>query len=210
MTTARNIRNHATVVGVFNDVRMAQAAVEELRRVGFREDQIGVVSRDHRIEGGTTATEETAGSHWEEGAAVGIAAGAGIGALWAVGMATIALPPILPAVLVSSWLASVLASAASRRRHRRPRRRPDRPGHPGGRGDLLRRRIPFRPHPCHRAGPRSLRRSPRNPAATAPTTTPTAKWTASPGFRRSVNVPVASKDVVEARRVSQAPDVRTK
>lgn len=115
MTTANNVRNHATVVGVFNDVRMAQAAVQELRRVGFREDQIGVVSRDHRADSGevATTTTEGAGSHWEEGAAVGAAAGAGIGALWAVGMATIALPPILPAVLVSSWLVSVLASAAS-------------------------------------------------------------------------------------------------
>ena len=106
-------RNHATAVGVFDDSRMAQAAVEELRRVGFREDQIGVVARDVSTgESGATVTEGT-GSHWEEGAAIGAAAGAGIGALWAVGMATIALPPILPAVMVSSWLVSILASAAS-------------------------------------------------------------------------------------------------
>lgn len=113
MATANNTRNHATVVGVFNDARMAQGAVEELRRVGFREDQIGVVSRDQAAAESGTAVREESGSHWEEGAAVGAAAGAGIGALWAVGMATIALPPILPAVLVSSWLVSVLASAAS-------------------------------------------------------------------------------------------------
>ena len=113
MATAKNVRNHATVVGVFSDPRMAQAAVEELRRVGFREDQIGVVARDHRAGEVTPTGKEATGSHWEEGAAVGAAAGAGIGALWAVGMATIALPPILPAVLVSSWLVSVLASAAS-------------------------------------------------------------------------------------------------
>ncbi len=101
------------MVGVFDDTRMAQAAVEELRRVGFREDQIGVVTRDAAAgEHGATIKEGT-GSHWEEGAAIGAAAGAGIGALWAVGMATIALPPILPAVLVSSWLVSILASAAS-------------------------------------------------------------------------------------------------
>ena len=112
MTTAKNTMTHATVVGVFNDPRMAQAAVEELRRVGFREDQIGVMARGASAFGDVAAAEET-GSHWEEGAAVGAAAGAGIGALWAVGMATIALPPILPAVLVSSWLVSVLASAAS-------------------------------------------------------------------------------------------------
>jgi len=105
-------RDHTTVVGVFDDTRMAQAAVEELRRVGFREDQIGVVARGAEGETGATVTEGT-GSHWEEGAAIGAATGAGIGALWAIGMATIALPPILPAVLVSSWLVSVLASAAS-------------------------------------------------------------------------------------------------
>ena len=108
MTTST--RTHNTVVGVFDDARMAQAAVEELRRVGFREDQIGVVTRG--VETGATVKEGT-GSHWEEGAVIGAAAGAGIGALWAVGMATIALPPILPAVMVSSWLVSILASAAS-------------------------------------------------------------------------------------------------
>ncbi len=112
MATAKNVTSHATVVGVFGDIRMAQAAVEELRRVGFREDQIGVISRGAHGETTNTATAAT-GSHWEEGAAVGVATGAGIGALWAVGMATIALPPILPAVLVSSWLVSVLASAVS-------------------------------------------------------------------------------------------------
>ena len=104
-------RNHATVVGVFRDGRMAQAAVHELRRVGFHEDQIGVVTRSEAGEHGVKVRET--GSHWEEGAAVGAAAGAGIGALWAVGMATIALPAILPPVLVSSWLVAVLASAAS-------------------------------------------------------------------------------------------------
>jgi heat induced stress protein YflT/uncharacterized protein DUF2382 len=109
---ATTTRTHNTVVGVFNDARMAQAAVEELRRVGFREDQIGVVTRGEQGETRATVTEGT-GSHWEEGAAIGAAAGAGIGALWAVGMATIALPPILPAVMVSSWLVSILASAAS-------------------------------------------------------------------------------------------------
>jgi len=108
---ATTSRNHATVVGVFRDVRMAQAAVHELRQAGFREDQIGIVTHG---EGQHAATvHEGTGSHWEEGAAVGAAAGAGIGALWAVGMATIALPPLLPAVLVSSWLVSILASAVS-------------------------------------------------------------------------------------------------
>jgi hypothetical protein len=109
MTTITRTKN--TAVGVFDDARMAQAAVEELRGVGFREDQIGVVTR-HGVEHDGVVTEGTA-PRWEEGAVIGAAAGAGIGALWAVGMATIALPPLLPPILVSSWLISVLASAAS-------------------------------------------------------------------------------------------------
>ena len=76
---AQTTPNHNTVVGVFDDARMAQGAVEELRRVGFRDDQIGVVTRAVRGENGATITEGT-GSHWEEGAAIGAAAGAGAGA----------------------------------------------------------------------------------------------------------------------------------
>jgi hypothetical protein len=34
------------LVGLFDDARMADAAVQELRRAGFADDQIGVVSRD--------------------------------------------------------------------------------------------------------------------------------------------------------------------
>jgi uncharacterized protein (TIGR02271 family) len=100
----------STVVGVFSDRRRAQQAVEELRRVGFREDQIGVVAR----EGGTTvegiATTEQ-GSKWEEGAATGAIAGAGVGGLWALGIAAGLLPAIGP-VIAGGLLASVLASAA--------------------------------------------------------------------------------------------------
>jgi hypothetical protein len=103
---------HATVVGVFHDREAARKAVEELRRAGFREDQIGVVSRDVAA---TTMTGEAYGSGtssaWEEGAATGAAAGAGVGALWALGIAAGVLPPLGP-VIAGGLLASVLASAA--------------------------------------------------------------------------------------------------
>jgi hypothetical protein len=36
--------DHAVVVGVFHDRQAARKAVEELRRVGFAEDQIGVAA----------------------------------------------------------------------------------------------------------------------------------------------------------------------
>jgi len=98
-----------TVVGVFEDRRQAQLAVEELKRVGFTDSQIGVITRNE--DKASTTTAETSGSHVVEGAATGVAAGAGVGALWALGIAAGMLPAIGP-VIVGGLLASVLASAA--------------------------------------------------------------------------------------------------
>jgi hypothetical protein len=97
-----------TVVGVFTDRAAAQRAVSELRRAGFREDQIGVVGRS---DSDAAAADEVSGSKAGEGAAVGAAAGAGVGALWALGIAAGVLPAIGP-VIAGGLLASVLASAA--------------------------------------------------------------------------------------------------
>jgi len=105
--------NHATIVGVFHDREAARSAVNELRRLGFTESQIGFITRDS---GAGTVTGETATgtvekSKWEEGAATGAAAGAGVGALWALGIAAGVLPAIGP-IIAGGLLASVLASAA--------------------------------------------------------------------------------------------------
>ncbi len=43
----------STVVGVFEDRAAAERAIDELRRAGFNDDQIGYVVRDNR---GTTDT----------------------------------------------------------------------------------------------------------------------------------------------------------
>jgi len=101
---------HSTAVGVFESREQAQQAVNELRRAGFREDEIGMVTRD---EGGTTpaASEEDRGSHVGTGAATGAIAGAGVGALWALGIVALGLPAVGP-VIAGGILASVLASAA--------------------------------------------------------------------------------------------------
>jgi len=98
-----------TVVGVFDDRRHAQEAVRDLKSAGFREDQIGVISRDER--GNATDTTAEHGSKAAEGAAIGAATGAGVGALWAVGIAAGLLPAIGP-VIAGGLLASLLASAA--------------------------------------------------------------------------------------------------
>ena len=105
--------DHSTVVALFKDRDTARAAVNELRRLGFLESQIGVLSRDPAAQAvtGETATATVEGSKWEEGAATGVAAGAGVGALWALGIAAGVLPAIGP-VIAGGLLASVLASAA--------------------------------------------------------------------------------------------------
>jgi uncharacterized protein (TIGR02271 family) len=110
MASTKNAADRATVVGVFHDRGQAQAAVQELRRVGFREDQIGVVARHSDGDAGATKKEGT-GSHMAEGAGIGLAAGAGVGALWALGIVTLGIPAIGPAI-AGGIFASILASAA--------------------------------------------------------------------------------------------------
>jgi len=105
MTTTKR----STVVGVFTDRTQAQQAVSELRKAGFPEDRIGIVTRDEDAQKmGATAGK---GSKVAAGAATGVATGAGVGALWALGIAAGMLPAIGP-VIAGGLLASVLASAA--------------------------------------------------------------------------------------------------
>src|SRR5579871_3150861 len=95
------------VVGVFEDFEMAQRAIEELRRDGFRDDQIGLVARDEsQVHNISSDRVETA----EEGALSGAIAGASIGGLWGIGIMAGMLPAIGP-VIVGGTLVSVLASA---------------------------------------------------------------------------------------------------
>lgn len=102
--TDRNV-----VVGVFGDRTQAQRALDELRRAGFREEQLGVAARDATAT--TGATDLDSGTKAEEGAAVGALAGAGVGALWAIGIAAGMLPAIGP-IIAGGTLAAILASAA--------------------------------------------------------------------------------------------------
>ena len=97
-----------TVVGVFANSAHAQEAIRDLKQLGVREDQIGVISRHDEAAVVEATDEDTMAS---EGAAVGAATGAGVGALWALGIAAGMLPAIGP-VIAGGILASVLASAA--------------------------------------------------------------------------------------------------
>lgn len=108
------MRSHSTVVGVFEDHAHAQRAVNELRRMGFTEDQIGVARRDSDEDRGRLATPADAGdeTYAGEGTAAGLATGAGVGALWGLGIIAGVLPAIGPAI-AGGTLAAILSSAAA-------------------------------------------------------------------------------------------------
>jgi hypothetical protein len=94
-----------TAVGVFATAAEAEMALEDLRRAGFREEQLGFVARTGAPPAGTV--EEVA-----EGAAAGAAGGGVAGAVAGLAVATGLLTPIGPAV-AGGALAGILASTAS-------------------------------------------------------------------------------------------------
>jgi uncharacterized protein (TIGR02271 family) len=101
--------NRTTAVAVFSSRAEAQQAVQELKRMGFRDDQIGVAHKnDDSSISTTTGSGET---HATEGAIAGAATGAGVGALWGLGIAAGLLPAIGP-VIAGGTLAAIAASAA--------------------------------------------------------------------------------------------------
>ena len=98
----------SAVVGVFDSQEPVVHAVDELRRTGFRGDQIGVLGRGE-LEG--AAVKDRTGNRTEEGALAGAAVGGTVGGLWALGIAAGVFPALGP-VFAGGILAAVLASAA--------------------------------------------------------------------------------------------------
>jgi hypothetical protein len=100
------------VAAVFGEQSQAEAAVAELRRAGFRDDQIGVAMR---YDAGTAATAATATgteeTHAGTGAVTGIVAGLGLGALAGLGVLTGVIPVIGPAI-AGGTLGVILSNAA--------------------------------------------------------------------------------------------------
>ena len=114
-------------VGVFTDRRKTKQAVADLKQAGFRDDKIGVAAKGH--DDVTTTAADKKGTHVGEGATVGVAAGASVGALWALGIVAGFLPAIGP-VVAGGIFALYLGRRRGRCGHRGYRRRPDRAGHP--------------------------------------------------------------------------------
>ena len=101
-------RTATSVVGVFNSRAEADRAVDDLRRMGFRNDQIGVVGRDEK---GRT-TREGGETYAEEGAAGGVAAGAVAGGLVGLGVLSGVIPVIGPAIAAGT-LGTILSNVAA-------------------------------------------------------------------------------------------------
>ncbi|HVX12203.1 MAG TPA: hypothetical protein VHC22_13565 [Pirellulales bacterium] len=89
---------HTVAVGIFDKVRMAQQAVEELRAADFMEKEIGLIARRVEV---TQIPEEPSDRQQRtaDGALGGILTGAGLGGLWAIGIEVELLPAIGELVL---------------------------------------------------------------------------------------------------------------
>ncbi len=93
------------ISGIFNDYEHAEHAVDDLRKLGISDKQIGVLTR-HTAEKG----EETAAKAAERGAAVG----AGAGALFGIAAAAIpAVGPFVTAGVLTSWMGATAGAAVS-------------------------------------------------------------------------------------------------
>jgi len=99
----------SAVVGVFENHNQAQRAVDDLRQAGFRDDQIGVATKDHSSTTTGNQASDTAGKAGT-GAMAGALTGAGLGAAWGIGIIAGLLPAIGP-VIAGGTLAAILASA---------------------------------------------------------------------------------------------------
>jgi hypothetical protein len=103
----------STIVGVFEDRQQADRAVDELRRAGFRDDQIGVAMRyDDEGFAGEDVGDSTGESRAATGAATGALAGLGLGALAGLGVLSGVIPVIGPAIAAGT-LGIILTNAAA-------------------------------------------------------------------------------------------------
>jgi uncharacterized protein (TIGR02271 family) len=95
----------STCVGVFNSRAEALKAVDELKRAGFKDDQISLIGKNQEGE------VKTEGSHAGAGAATGVVVGAGTAGLVSLGM-TFGVIPVIGPILALGPIAAALISAA--------------------------------------------------------------------------------------------------
>jgi hypothetical protein len=112
MTVTETAPGTRAVVGVFNGFAEARWAVEELKRVGYHDEDIGVIGPDGRDakEHHTGLPGDPTHTRWEEGAGIGAAAGATAGLGLGIAVTAGLIPPLGP-VVAGGTLVALLASA---------------------------------------------------------------------------------------------------
>jgi hypothetical protein len=100
--------NRGTVVSAFTNSEEARAAVMELRDEGFAIEQVGVAGPHIR----EVEVIDDSDSYAAEGAVAGMTAGAGLGALWGLGIVAGVMPILGPAI-AGGTLAAILTSAVA-------------------------------------------------------------------------------------------------
>ncbi len=103
------VANHCVTVGVFNSRNEAERAVSDLKDAGYRDDQIGIVAKNAQ---GKSVRTDGGGSNAEEGAAVGVAAGATVAALGSLAVTFGVIPVIGPVLAVGPLAAALISGAA--------------------------------------------------------------------------------------------------
>ncbi|RNF39429.1 general stress protein [Planococcus salinus] len=100
-----------SVVGYYNNENEAIEAIEDLKRQGYRPEDISVLSKDK--DETEKVTEET-GTHAGEGAATGAVTGGALGGLGGVlaGLGALAIPGIGPIVAAGPIVAGLTGAAA--------------------------------------------------------------------------------------------------
>lgn len=99
------------IVGSYNSEEKAIKAIEDLKREGYRAEDISVLSKD---EAETKHVAEETGTHAGEGAATGALAGGALGGLGGVlaGIGALAIPGIGPIVAAGPIVAGLTGAAA--------------------------------------------------------------------------------------------------
>jgi hypothetical protein len=106
-------QQRSTVVGVFEDRRHADRAVNSLLNAGFRKEQIGVAMRhEDAIDTPTAGAESETHTHAEAGAITGALTGLGLGALAGLGVLAGVIPVVGPAIAAGT-LGVILSNAAA-------------------------------------------------------------------------------------------------
>lgn len=101
-----------TVVNAFLTEPEARAAVFELRDRGFSIEQVGVAGPKSPVVHHDTESGTSLADHSAEYGAAGLATGAGLGALWGLGIVAGILPMLGPAI-AGGTLAAIFTSAAA-------------------------------------------------------------------------------------------------